>query len=183
MNDTNVLTIADVESRIILIRSTKVLIDKDVAEFYGVSTKEVNQAVKNNPEKFPVGYSFALCKTEKNELVKNFDRFNSLKHSSVNPTAFTEKGLYMLATILKSKQAVKTTIAIIDTFTQIRELCNTMERLKDSVDGGDEQKILLNKSGHILANVIGDNLSTKSSKTEIELNFAVVKIKHTIERF
>lgn len=103
MNKDRTLTIADVESRILQIRGEKILVDRDVAEFYGVSTKELNQAVKNNPEKFPTGFSFSLNKNEKDELVKTFDRFNCLKHSSANPTAFTEKGLYMLATILKSK--------------------------------------------------------------------------------
>ena len=61
-------------------------------------TKEINQAVKNNPDKFPAGYLIECNKVEKAELVKNFDRFNPLKHSTALPTAFTEKGLYMLAT-------------------------------------------------------------------------------------
>ncbi len=120
------MTIKDVESRIITIRDKKILLDRDVAELYGVTTKEVNQAVRNNMNKFLEGYCFGLCKAEKLELVKNFDRFQKLKHSTVNPTAFTEKGLYMLATILKSVRAVETTIAIIDTFVQIHELCGTI---------------------------------------------------------
>ena len=182
-DNVKLLTINDVKSRIITIRKKNILLDKDVAELYGVTTKEVNQAVKNNMAKFPAGYCFELCKLEKIELVKNFDRFKKMKHSTVNPTAFTEKGLYMLATILKSKRAVQTTIAIIDTFVQIRELCRTMENIQEAVDGGEEQKILLNRSGRILANVVGENLSSKATKTEIELNFAVVKIKHTIERY
>jgi hypothetical protein len=79
----------------------------------GIETKQVNQAVKNNPEKFPEGYLFELDTNEKNKLVKNFDRFKKLKHSSVPLKGFTEKGLYMLATILKSPKAVETTLAII----------------------------------------------------------------------
>ena len=67
----------------------------------------VNEAVKNNPEKFPKGYLISLTDSEKGELVENSDRFESLKHSTVPPTAFTERGLYMLATILKSRCAVK----------------------------------------------------------------------------
>jgi len=84
---------ADVEKRIIAIGNSEVIIDRDVAELYSVRTKEVNQAVKNNPEKFPLGYILYLNSEEKSEVVKNFDRFNSLKHSTVLPTAFTEKGL------------------------------------------------------------------------------------------
>lgn len=85
-----------------------------------VEWRQINESVKNNPEKFPYGYIFELDKYEKNELVENFDRFNKLKHSTASPTAFTEKGLYMLATILKSPQAVSTSLAIIDTFTMTR---------------------------------------------------------------
>ena len=77
-------------------RGQQVLLDRDVAVLYGVETKAVNQAVKNNSEKFPRGYLFVLTDDEKSEVVKNFDRFESMKHSSVLPTAFTERGLYML---------------------------------------------------------------------------------------
>lgn len=80
-----------VESRIITLRGQQVIIDRDVAELYGVGTKEINQALKNNPEKFPEGYVILLEKSEKNELVKTFDRFNPLKHSTVAPHAFTEQ--------------------------------------------------------------------------------------------
>ncbi|MDR0305145.1 MAG: ORF6N domain-containing protein [Chitinispirillales bacterium] len=111
--------VIDVDSKIIEINGTKVLVDSDVASLYGVETKRINESVKNNPDKFPEGYIIAIGKDEKSELVENFDRFNSLKHSSVPIKAFTEKGLYMLATILKSPQATQTTLAIIETFTKI----------------------------------------------------------------
>lgn len=88
--------------------------------------KEINQAVKNNPDKFPTGYLIECNKTEKIELVKKFDRFNSLKHSTALPTAFTEKGLYMLATILKSNKATQTTIAIVEAFARTKELSRTV---------------------------------------------------------
>ena len=86
----------EVESRLMAIRDQRVLIDADVAELYGVETKRINEAVKNNPDRFPDGYICHLSVDEKKELVENFDRFNNLKHSSVQPKAFTEKGLYML---------------------------------------------------------------------------------------
>lgn len=86
----------------------------------------------------------------------------------------------MLATILKSDQAIETTLAIIDTFTQVRQLSRTMEALQNVTDGGEQQQTLLQKTGQILANVVGQNLATTSTETEIELNFAVVKIKHKV---
>ncbi len=172
------LTTQDVEERIITLRNQRVLIDSDVADLYGVQTKVVNQAVKNNPKKFPYGYIFVLDKYEKEEVVKKFDHLNKLKFSKVQPTAFTERGLYMLATILKSERAINTTITIIDTFTKIREIARTMEDLQKVDDGGNQQKNLLQKSGDLLADVIGHNLRTQTIETEIEFNFAVVKIKH-----
>jgi phage regulator Rha-like protein len=119
------VTTKDVEQRMIVLRKQPVLLDTDVAELYGVETKRVNEAVRNNPKKFPSGYIFGLDKYEKIEVVENFDHLKKLKFSSVSPTAFTERGLYMLATILKSEQAVNTTLAIVDTFVRVREIVQT----------------------------------------------------------
>ena len=182
MKELTVITTKDVEDKLITLRNQKVLLDCDVAELYGVKTKEVNQAVRNNPKKFPYGYIFVLDKYEKAEVVKKFDRLNNLKYSSVEPTAFTQRGLYMLATIIKSSRATETTLAIVDTFVTVRELASTMEKLQVAEDGGTQQKQLLQHSGELMADVIGNNLSTTTAETEIELNFAVVKIKHKIIR-
>ena len=176
------ITPQDVEARMIVLRKQPVLIDADVAELYGVQTREVNQAVRNNPGKFPYGYIFKLDRYEKEEVIKNFDHLNKLKFSKVAPTAFTERGLYMLATILKGERAEKTTLAIIDTFVQVRELARTMEALQNVEDGGAQQRTLLQRTGDLLAEVVGHNLSTRTTETEIELNFAVVKIKHKVIR-
>ena len=176
------ITMQDVEARMIVLRNQPVLIDADVAALYGVETRAVNQAVRNNPKKFPYGYIFELDKYEKEEVVKNFDHLNGLKFSKVAPTAFTERGLYMLATILKGDRAISTTLAIVDTFVQVRELARTMEALQTVEDGGAQQRTLLQRTGDLLAEVVGHNLSTRTTETEIELNFAVVKIKHKIIR-
>ena len=121
-------------------------------------------------------------RTPFSEVVKSFDRLNKLKFSTVAPTAFTERGLYMLATILKGERAENTTLAIVDTFVQIRELARTMEALQTVEDGGPQQRTLLQRTGSLLAEVVGHNLSTRTTETEIELNFAVVKIKHKVIR-
>ena len=176
------VTPSDVEDRMILLRQQPVLLDYDVATLYGVKTREINQAVRNNPNKFPPGYVFLLNNEEKIEVVKNFDRLSNLKFSSVAPTAFTERGLYMLATILKTDRAVYTTLAIVDTFVQVRELARTMEALQTVTDGSNQQKSLLEHTGTVLSEMVSKNLRTESSETEIELNFAVVKIKHKFIR-
>ena len=82
----------DVESKIVTIRNERVILDCDVAALYGVPTKGINQAVRNNPEKFPAGYTFQTTNEEKKEVVKNFDHLEKLKFSPVNPTVFTERG-------------------------------------------------------------------------------------------
>ncbi len=113
-----IIKIENLKELIVEIRGQSVLLDSDVAQIYGVETMDINQAVTNNPDKFPQGYILKLLKPEKNELAENFHRFDKLKHSTVNPKAFTEKGLYMLATILKSPQAIQAAISIIETFSK-----------------------------------------------------------------
>ena len=178
--DNNLLP--EVEKKIITLRNQQVILDSDVADLYGVETKRVNEAVKNNQRKFPVGYLFVLDKMETKEVVENFDRLKKLKFSTVTPTAFTERGLYMLATILKGDQAICTSLAIIDTFVRVRELARTMESLQSVEDGGTPQQALLQRTGNLLAEIVGQTLSTRTTETEIELNFAVVKIKHKVIR-
>lgn len=172
----------DVQGKVIVVRGQQVLLDRDVAALYGVTTGRVNEAVKNNVDKFPEGYLIPLTNKEKNELIENFDRFKSMKHAPNPPTAFTSRGLYMLATILKSQRAVETTIAIIDTFDMVRNMVNTMEEAQNVPDGEELHKNLLQKSGELMGEIIGQNLSTKAIETEIELNFALIKIKHKIIR-
>lgn len=108
---TNIIKLENIEDKILIIREEQVLLDSDVADLYGVETRDINKSVKNNPEKFPDNYIFELTKDELVDLRgKNYTA--KLQKTRVTPKAFTEKGLYMLATILKSKQAVQTTIAI-----------------------------------------------------------------------
>ena len=124
--DTNLLP--QVEEKIITLRNQQIILDCDVAELYGVETKEINQAVRNNPEKFPDGYIFQLDNQEKTEVVKIFDHLVRLRFSPQLPKAFTEKGLYMLATILKSPRAVQTTIAKISAALDTDIICVTRSR-------------------------------------------------------
>jgi len=177
----DIVKIENLKEFIIEIRGQSVLLDSDVAQIYGVETRDINKAVTNNPDKFPAGYIIELSKSEKNELVKNFHRFDKLKHSAVNPKAFAEKGLYMLATILKSPQATQATISIVETFSKIRELSRSIKKLSTVQDKAD-QKSLMQKSGELIAEIFDDDLQTSDTETSIELNFAVLKFKHTIKK-
>ncbi len=152
-----------------------------MARIYGVETGDINKAVANNPDKFPQGFILSLTKQEKAELVENFHRFAKLKHSTVTPKAFPEKGLYMLATILKSKQATAATLAIIEAFTKIRELSMTIRTLSTVPDEA-RQKSLMRRSGEIVRDLFDEELQANDTETSIELNFAVLKFKHTVKR-
>lgn len=121
-----------------------------------------------------------LTKDEKNEVIENFDN-PKLKFSPVLPKAFTEKGLYMLATILKSPMATQTTIAIVETFAKIKELSRTVSRISES-DDEQEQKGLIRHGGDILSDLLYQEVPVSDTETSIELNFAVLKLKHTVKR-
>lgn len=176
----NILKYEDVKDKILLLRNQQVILNCDIARLYGVETREINQAVKNNPDKFPSGYLFQLDNQEFANL-KSKILTSSWGGVRKLPTAFTERGLYMLATILKSPTATQTTIAIIDAFAQMRELARTMQAVAETEDE-KEKKSLMQKSGELIGEVIGSQLDTTATETEIELNFAVVKIKHKITR-
>ena len=121
--------VPNVEEKIITLRNQQVILSNHVAELYGVETREINQAVKNNPEKFPEGYIMELNKKEKEEVIKIFDNLGNILYSPAPPKAFTEKGLYMLATILKSPKAVEKTIVFCTFATALKNrLCTSIKR-------------------------------------------------------
>ncbi len=175
-------TIVEVENKMITLRNQQVIIDADVADLYGVETKRINEAVSNNPEKFPDGYILELSKNEKNELVENFDRFNRQKHSTAIPKAFTEKGLYMLATILKSPKAVETTIAIVEAYAKLKELARVITEVPQHEDDKVVQQSLVQRGGQLAAELLSDTLPIQSSETSVELDLAMFKFKHTVKR-
>lgn len=124
------IPVARIERSIFVIRDQKVMIDADLAELYGVSTKVLNQAVSRNVRRFPSDFMFRLAKDEKLELVTNCDRLERLKHSSIMPRAFTEQGVAMLSSVLKSNRAIQVNIQIIRAFTKLREMLSSHEELK-----------------------------------------------------
>lgn len=181
----DVIATERVRSLLVAIRGQMVLLDRDVAALYEVQTKEVNQAVRNNPDKFPAGFVFQLNSLELENWKSKILTSNLSEEELLSvkmgmrklPYAFTERGLYMLATILKGRAATRATLAIVDTYARVREMSQTMEALQRVQDGGEEQRSLLQKTGELLADIVGKNLATKSYETEIEFNFALVKIR------
>ena len=175
-----IIKIEEVERKIISVRGINVIIDSDIANLYRVETKRINEAVKNNPDKFPDGYIIYLSKNEWDSLKSKFSTSNRGGKVKV-PSAFTERGLYMLATILKSERATSTTLAIIDTFAKINELSKSINNSTNAANE-NEKKNLLKKSGQLIGEILNERIKTKGSETTIELNLAVLKFKHTIKR-
>jgi hypothetical protein len=153
---------------IIEIRDQKVLLDSDVAALYGVETKRVNEAVKNNLEKFPSGYVLSLSKSEW-DLLKSKLTTSTPKGGKVKlPTSFTEKRLYMLATKLKSKQSVEATLLIIETFSRLRELSRNIQALSNVKDAA-EQKALMQKGGRVLPSFWKTSYPPEAAKCPLRL--------------
>jgi hypothetical protein len=141
-----IVPIESIVSRIVLFRGEKVLIDRDLAGLYGVSTKVLNQAVKRNERRFPPDFMFRLTIAEKDELVTNCDRFKTLRHSSVLPRAFTEQGVAMLSSVLSSDRAVEVNIAIMRAFVHLRKMVSShadlaarLKELEGRMEEHDEQ--------------------------------------------
>lgn len=173
--------IIEVENKIISLRGQQVILDADVAYLYGVETKRINEAVSNNPEKFPEGYIFQL---ENQEFVVLRSKISTAKLSKTRqlPKAFTEKGLYMLATILKSPKAVQTTLAIVEAYSKLKELSRIIVEVPQQEENQQEQKILLQRGGQLIDDLLTSVLPKQSSETSFELNLAMFKFRHSVKR-
>lgn len=123
-----------IEKRIFLIRGLKVMIDRDLAELYQVPTFVLNQAVKRNRARFPDGFMFRLSRHEMQELITDCDRFATLKHASFTPWAFTEYGVAMLSSVLRSRRAIRINIQIIQTFIRLRQWALTHKEFAQKLE-------------------------------------------------
>ena len=170
----------NIEDKIVVMRNTPVLLDSDVAEIYGVETRRINEAVSNNPDKFPEKYMFEVDKQEFEDLRSKFST-TKLSKTRVLPKAFTERGLYMLATILKGEKARETTFEIIETFARIRELSRVVGQMVQEPDK-IKQKSLMKRSGELIGDIFKNDLEVTDSEASIELNLAMLKIKHITKR-
>jgi hypothetical protein len=135
-----------IEQRILLVRGDKVIIDADLADFYGVPTKRLNEQVKRNKRRFPEDFMFQLTADEKSEVVVNCDHLAKLKYSKALPHAFTEHGAIMAASILNSNRAIKVSVFIVRAFIRLRQtiaehrvIAKKLEKLERKVADHDDQ--------------------------------------------
>ena len=175
------LTYKSIEERIIVVRGKSVMLDTDVALLYGVETRRINEAVKNNKDKFPTDYVFALTDNELQHLRSNISTANVSVKSRVAPKAFTEKGLYMIATILKSPKARDVTFAIIETFAKVRRLKRGLIEIHREKDE-EKRNHKMHSFGRELSDIVMPDMETSEIESTLELNFFIGKIKHTVRR-
>jgi hypothetical protein len=171
----------EVANKIATIRQQAVIADADVAELYGVQTKEVNQAVRNNLDKFPEDYTFELNKSELRDLRSKILTTKVSRKSRSATKVFTEKGLYMLATVLKSERATAVTFAIIETFAKVRGLKRELVELHKETDK-EVQAQKMHHFGEVLTDIVMPDLETSETESSLEINFLIGKIKHTVKR-
>jgi hypothetical protein len=131
---TPIIPFERIANSIFIIRGHKVMLDNDLAELYGVKTKILNQTVRRNTNRFPADFMFQLNDIEKQEVVTNCDHLSKLKYSPVPPYAFTEQGVAMLSSILRSKRAVAVNIAIMRTFVKLRQILATNSGLRRKIE-------------------------------------------------
>jgi len=161
------------ETLIFQFRGFKVMIDADLAVLYGVPTKALKQQVKRNIERFPEDFMFELTKNEKDELVTNCDRLSILKHSSMNPLAFTEQGVAMLSSVLRSEKAIKINIEIMRAFARYRALLRENEELKREILKLDAK---LNQAFRFLLDKL-DALHQKATEPRKPIGYKIDKNK------
>ncbi len=130
-----------IESKIFLIRNQRVMIDRDLAQLYGVPTYRLNEAVKRNIKRFPDDFMFKLTKDELKELIAICDELEKLKHSSNTPYAFTEQGVSMLSSVLNSERAIEINIHIIRAFVYLRQYA--IQQTSKNVEIEELKKILM----------------------------------------
>ena len=141
----------------------------------------MNEAVRNNPDKFPPEYMFTLTSKEMRDLRSKISTTKISSKSRTRPKVFTEKGLYMLATILKSKTATNVTFAIIETFTQVRYLKREIVNLHNETNV-QKQTSGLKHFGEVISDIVMPDLETDETESTLELNFLIGKLKHTVKR-
>jgi len=125
----NPIPLNRIQDSILTIRGQKVMLDRDLAELYGVETKRLNQQVRRNSRRFPTDFMFQLTSEEKTEVVANCNHLEMLKFSKTNPYAFTEHGAVMLASVLNTEQAVHTSILVVRAFVQLRKMMVSHEEV------------------------------------------------------
>jgi prophage antirepressor-like protein len=190
MKQTEVTKFNTFENKLIKLNNQLVLLDKDVANLYEIEPKRLREQLKRNIEKFPKDYAYQLS-NEEMKIMESQNATPSKKYfGGTNPWVFTEKGLYMVATILKSKNALNATFQIIETFSKIKELSRNINAIMKTTDE-EIQKELAQKSNQILEEIIEIELDILEDEedseviettTKFEFNLGFAKVSRSVKR-
>lgn len=145
IQQSEVASLLSIENRIFIIREQQVMLDKDLAELYGVETKVLNQAVKRNIDRFPEQFRFQITHSERDELVTNCDRFKLLKHSSSLPYVFTEQGVAMISAVLHSATAIRVSVRIMEAFIAMRKFLLNNAQIFQRLGSLEEKQMATDK--------------------------------------
>ena len=168
----SILSQSVVASRILILRNQRVIIDADLANLYGVTTKRLNEQVKRNSARFPEDFRFQLNSVEKIEVVANCDHLKNLKFASENPYAFTEHGAIMAASILNSEKAVEVSVLVVRTFVKLRQLLSTNLQLKNKLIELENRLSDHDDAIKTLVSTIHQLMDTPKSKDKPSIGFA-----------
>ena len=178
------------ESKLIGLNDTLILLDKDVAELYDIEPKRLREQLKRNIEKFPKEYAYQVSDKELQLMVSQNATPSKQQLGGTNPWVFTEKGLYMVATILKSKNAINATFTIIETFSKIKELSRNINGIMKTTDEVT-QKELAQKSNEILEEIIDieedvlvddEDGEVIETTTKFEFNLGFAKVSRSVKK-
>ncbi|MDO9263754.1 MAG: ORF6N domain-containing protein [Desulfosalsimonadaceae bacterium] len=173
---TQIIASEAITARIYFIRGTRVMLDRDLAELYGVETKSLKQAVRRNMERFPSDFMFELSKEESDSLRSQIVTLKRGQHAKYLPFAFTEQGVAMLSSVLNSGRAIQVNIEIMRTFTKIRHMISVSQELKDEIADLRDQT---DDRFRIVFEVL-DQLLSPDSKTKKKIGFTV---KEQVEKY
>ncbi len=182
-NYQNLIPSEKIINKIYLIRNKKIMFDKDLAKLYDVKTKALKQQVKRNLDRFPEDFMFELSEKEfKNWKNKILDQNNSSLRSQIVtskrggsrylPYVFTEQGVAMLSSVLKSKKAIQVNIQIIRTFTKLREILLTHKELRKKIE---EMETKYDQKFKTIFEVIKKIIQEKSCSPQKEIGFKIKK--------
>jgi len=186
----NISKFNTLENKLIKLENRFVLLDKDVANLYEIEPKRLKEQLKRNIEKFPIDYAYQISDEELEFMVSQNATPSKKQYGGSNPWVFTEKGLYMVATILKSKNAINATFTIIETFAKIKELSKNINEIMKTQDE-EKQKELALASNKILEDIIeidsdiledSEDGEVIETTTKFEFNLGFAKVSRSIKK-
>ncbi len=186
----NISKFNTLENKLIKLKNKLVLLDKDIADLYEIEPKRLKEQLKRNIEKFPIDYAYQISDEELEFMVSQNATPSKKQYGGSNPWVFTEKGLYMVATILKSKNAINATFTIIETFAKIKELSKNINEIMKTEDENKQKKLAI-ASNRILediieidSNILEDDEDGKviETTTKFEFNLGFAKVSKSIKK-